>query len=310
MHHPITTRQPGGKHSAGSLPGFFALTFLATWTCYIAAVAWSGGHPPGAPLGPGVRALVLLGTFAPSLVALGLTARAQGGSGVRALLGRLFEWQVGARWYVFAVSYMALIRLTAAVMHRLVTGAWPPFSHEAWYVMVAATFFSTVIGGQAGEEIGWRGYALPRLAGRLGLGPASIVLGVIWALWHLPLFYLPGANTYGQSFPTYMLGVIGVSVAIAWLYWRTRGSLLLTMLMHSAINNTNFVPLVVPNATNPFALSPSLVAWLTTGLLWMCAAFFLVRMRRAELTGARGNSEPAAAAGLASGSEAVFMQKK
>ena len=274
----------------GSLLGFFTLTYVVSWTFFIVAVALSAGVPPGAGLRPGVGTLVLLGTFAPSLVALGLTARAEGGAGVRALLGRLFEWRVSARWYVFAVSYMAAIKLTVALVHRLVTGAWPRFGFDEWYLMIVATVFSTVIGGQAGEEIGWRGYALPRLAARLGLGGASIVLGVIWASWHLPLFFLQGADTVGQSFPAYLLQVTALSVAIAWLYWHANGSLLLTMLMHSAINNTkDIVPAVARTATNPFVPSASLMSWLVVAVLWVPAAYFLVRMRKAELgSSARG----------------------
>jgi membrane protease YdiL (CAAX protease family) len=148
--------------------------------------------------------------------------------------------------------------------------------------MAAAIVVSTWV--QAGEEIGWRGYALPRLAARFGLGRASIVLGVVWACWHLPLFFLRGADTYGQSFVVYLLQVIALSVAMAWLYGRTHGSLLLVMLMHAAINNTkDIVPSAVPGATNALALSPSLVAWLTVALLWLGAGYFLVRMPRAAL---------------------------
>jgi len=92
---------------------------------------------------------------------------------------------------------------------------------------------------QAGEEVGWRGYALPRLAERLGLPWASVALGVIWACWHLRLFFLfDGADTFGQSFPVYLLSVTALSVAMAWLYWRTGASLLATMLLHAAVNNT------------------------------------------------------------------------
>lgn len=68
---------------------------------------------------------------------------------------------------------------------------------------------------------------------------------------------------------------------MAWLYWRTQGSLLLVMLLHAAVNNTkDIVPSAVPGATNSFALSISLVGWLTVALLWIAAAYFLVRMRK------------------------------
>jgi len=181
-----------------------------------------------------------------------------------------------------AVLFFPAIKLAVALVHRVVAGAWPVFGGEPWYVMAVAIVFSTP--AQAGEEIGWRAYALPRLAARFGIGPASILLGVIWACWHLPLFSMPGTDTAGQSFPVYLLDVTAISVAMAWLYWRVRRRLLLTMLMHAAINNTkDIVPSAVAAATNRFALSTSLVAWLTTALLWICAAVLLVRMRDAKL---------------------------
>jgi membrane protease YdiL (CAAX protease family) len=179
---------------------------------------------------------------------------------------------------------MAAIKLTSALIHRLVIGAWPRFGTEPILLMVAAILLSTLVFSQAGEELGWRGYALPRLGARIGLGAASLVIGVIWAVWHLPLFFIPGIETTGQSFPLYALGVIALSVAIAWLYANTNGSLFLTMLMHSAINNTkDIVPTGARPPGNPFSLSASLMGWITAALLWICAGYWLLRLgRRAE----------------------------
>ncbi len=258
----------------------------------MASIALSRGAGLTSPVVTGMEPLFLLGTFAPGLVALALTALAGGRAGVQALLRRILHWQVGARWYVFAAGYMAAIKLTVALVHRLATGAWPRFGSTPWYIMLLATAISMWV--QAGEEIGWRGYALPRLAARLGLGWSSILLGVIWACWHLPLFLIEGTDTSGQSFPIYLLQVTALSVAMAWLYWRTEGSLLLVMLMHAAVNNTkDIVPSGVAGATNPFALSTSLVAWLTVALLWIGAAYFLLRMRGAELRLWPANETPA-----------------
>ncbi len=248
---------------------FLLLTFLVSWSFFAA-----GGVIPGAPGG----LFFLLGTIAPSLVALALTERFQGRDATRALLRRAVQWQVGARWYLFALSYMAAVKLAVALVHRVVSGDWPQFGQEAWYVMGVAIIFSTPV--QAGEEIGWRGYALPRLAARMGLAPASLVLGAIWALWHLPLFFVPEADTSGQSFPVYLLQVTALSVAMAWLWWRTGGSLLLVMLMHAAVNNTkDIVPSAVAGAASPLTLNASLVAWLTVTLLWAGAVCFLIQMR-------------------------------
>ena len=256
---------------------FFLLTYALMWACFITVAV--AGIPIYAPLG-GV--LVLLGTFAPSLMALWITARTEGEGGVRVLLGGVLRWRVPARWYLFALAYIPAIKLTAAVVHRLATGEWPRFGDEPWYLILPAIAVSTPV--QAGEEIGWRGYALPRLAARFGLARASILLGLIWGCWHLPQFFIPEADTYGQSFFVYVLQVTALSVAIAWLYARTNGSLLLVMLLHSAVNNAkDIVPSAVPGANSTFGLSASLVAWLTVTLLWICAAYFLTTMRhRAE----------------------------
>ncbi len=267
-------RVPGG-----TLVTFFVLTYALMWACFISVAV--AGIPANRPLG---ALLLYLGAFAPSLVALGLTARAEGSTGVRALLGRVLQGQVAARWYVFAIGYIPAIKLTVALVHRVATGAWPRFGTEPWYLIPFAIALSTPF--QAGEEIGWRGYALPRLAARFGLGGASILLGLIWAFWHLPQFFIPEADTYGQSFLVFALQVTALSVAMAWLYARTNGSLLLVMLMHAAVNNAkDIVPSAMPGATNTFGLSASLVAWLTVTLLWICAACFLVRMPKLRLTG-------------------------
>lgn len=252
---------------------YFGLVYAVSWTLYFAADASAA---------PVLRqVLILLGVFTPGIVALWFTFRERGREGIRTLLGRLIQWDVGGRWFAFALLFMFGVKLLVALVTRVSTGTWPVFGDEAVPLMFGAAILSTLSGGQTGEELGWRGYALPRLAIRFGLGPACILLGAIWAAWHLPLFFILGGDTVGQSFPFYTLQVIALSVAIGWLYMKTRGSLLLTMLMHAAVNNTkDIVPSAVPGATNPWALHASLTGWLTLATLWLCAAWFLVDMRR------------------------------
>jgi uncharacterized protein len=263
------------KPTPSSALEFFGLTFAVTWACWLPLV-----------LGISTRSLAgillaHLGTYAPSLVAVWLTARNQGDAGVRGLLGRVLQAQVAARWYVFAVTFMAAIKLVAALIHRVATGAWPAFGDFPWYFIPFVIAVSTPF--QAGEEIGWRGYALPRLAERWGLARASLLLGVVWAVWHLPLFFVRGADTFGQPFLVYLLQVTALSVAFAWLYGNVHGSLLLPMVLHAAINNSkDIVPSAAAAGKHPFGVNASLVAWITVGLLWAAAAYFLIRMPRLE----------------------------
>jgi len=261
---------PGAK---GSVWLYFALCYLISWACWITVVKYSSPNT----LAGGV--VLYLGTFTPAIVSLALTFRAGGRPGVDALLARLARANVGARWYVFATLFFVTIKLAAALILRLSTGVWPRFGTEPLVLIPFAILISWPV--QAGEELGWRGFALPRMAARFGLAPASLLLGVLWALWHLPLFYLRGADTFGQSFPIYALSVVGISVAIAWLFANTGGSLLLTMLLHSAVNNTkDIVPSAVAGATNVWSTHASPVGWIATSLLWICAAVFLAQMAR------------------------------
>jgi uncharacterized protein len=264
----------------GHIVGFVLLTFAFTWTAWLAPAALTAPRHSGF-LGPG-GPIFLLGVFAPAFVALALTAYCEGRAGVARLLARIGRWQVGARLYLFAIGYMAATKLLAALIHRVAVGAWPAFGHTPLPLMLGAILVSTWT--QAGEEVGWRGYALPRLAAHLGLGGASMVLGVIWALWHLPLFFLQGTGSDGQSFPIYLLHVTALSVAMSWLYWKARGSLLLVMLLHASVNNTTgIVPAALPNAVHPMSLEGSLVAWATVGVSSVVAALLLLRMRGADI---------------------------
>jgi len=248
---------------------YFALTYLVAWALWFGAAAIAGGAEGASQF------LFLPGTFAPGIVAITLTAWKEGANGVHALLAPLLKWEVAGKWYLFAVSYIAIIKLAAALLHRATRGEWPQFGETSIVLLLAATLASTLTFAQAGEEVGWRGYALPRMIPRFGLGPSSVLLGVIWAAWHLPLFVIPGTSTTGQSFPLYLAQVTALSVAFAWLWWRTGRSLFVLMFFHAAVNNLkDIVPSVAPGN--------AIVGWLTVGLLWGCAGYFLVQMRKAN----------------------------
>jgi membrane protease YdiL (CAAX protease family) len=267
--------------TSNSLTLFFVLTFTMTWLCWAAVLSLYGGT-----MAPATGATVLgtalfhLGVFAPSLVAVTLTLRSEGRAGVSRLLGQITHTPPDVRWYVFAVAFYPVIKLTAAVIVRLWTGAWPQFGDTPFYVIPFAILISTPV--QAGEEVGWRGFALPRLAQTLGPALASVVVGVAWAMWHLPLFYVRGADTSGQSFTLYLIGVTALAVTMAWLYFRTQCSLLLPMLMHATVNNTStIVSGGAPAVDNPLVLTGLPVTWATHFLLWLVAAFLLMQMRSA-----------------------------
>lgn len=258
---------------------FFVLACAISWTCWLVAVKISHAtQTPPPAVGVLRSGLLLAGAFGPALAAVLIAWHADGRRGFYALLAPVLRGRVGLRWYLFAIFYMPAIKLAVATTHRVASGVWPRFGHEGPILIVIAILLSLPM--QSGEEIGWRGYALPRLASRFGWPFASVFLGAAWALWHLPLFFVRGADKYGQSFLVYAVGVIALSVAISWAYARTQGSLLLAMLMHSAVDQTiGIVPDVLTPGVKPFTFGASLPFVLTVAFMWVVAAYLLVRMR-------------------------------
>jgi membrane protease YdiL (CAAX protease family) len=265
------------------LSAFFGLTYALSWAAWSLASHLGFGGGSSTIIG---TLVFYIGVFAPGIVSVMLTRVLHGPAALRALLARLIQWNVAGRWFLFALLFVVAIKLTSALAHRAILGDWPAFAAPPLaltvLLMFGATFLSTMLGGQAGEELGWRGFALPRMAASMGLGMSSVLLGLVWALWHLPIFYLfPQGDTYHQSFLLYTLQVTAISVAMTWLYAHTRGSLFLTMLMHSAVNNTkDIVPSAPAEPGGVWSFHGSPMWWLSIGLAWGCAAYFLLRMPR------------------------------
>jgi membrane protease YdiL (CAAX protease family) len=207
-----------GRHQ---LVAFFALAY---------AFAWSLSLLTSVSLAFGFLAL-----FGPAAAALIVAALAEGRAGVRDLLGRLAIWRVGPGWYAVALGLPALLSLLVVGL-GIALGA-PAEIRFSDLSPLTLTLFLLVVG----EELGWRGFALPRLQARFGALGASLVLGLLWAAWHLPNQLIPGLEVYGYGFPAFAAYVVAMTVLFTWLAVHTRGSVLLAWLFHGAINTLIFV---------------------------------------------------------------------
>jgi membrane protease YdiL (CAAX protease family) len=242
----------------------FGLMFLFTWTIELAIAAQSHGMLPF-QIHPLLALCVGYGFVLASLLA---TALQTGKAGVIALLKRFLIWRVGIVWYLVAILSFGTLDLIALGLDRLLGGAEIDFG---------ATYASQIFGPEMalwavfvpfflvdlltnGEEIGWRGYALPRLLERYSALIASLVIGAIWAVWHLPKFLTAG-SAHDYPFIFFIVDVLAKAVIFTWLAVHTRHSLLLASLMHAAINTSAvFLPLM-PHLTGelrPLLLSISL----------------------------------------------------
>jgi membrane protease YdiL (CAAX protease family) len=170
-----------------------------------------------------------------SVVAIVLTAIVLGRGALRKLLGRLLIWRVNPLWYLVVVLGPVALAGGVVGLNTLLGG---PALSLGMPILGVAFFlaFSIFPGSALGEEIGWRGYALPRLqAGRSALS-ASLLLAPIWASWHLPL-WLTGKPTSTPTFyAAFVVSAIALSVILTWVYNSTGGSLLMVVLLHATMN--------------------------------------------------------------------------
>ena len=208
---------------------FFALTLALSWAVWI----------PGTLLLPDTAstALLFVGSFGPA-VAGGMLTKAQGGS-LKAWLTDMARFRIGARWWLFAVGLPVALAAVSAVVYATWVGPLDlsTLSRRVPLWLVGLVAISLVGGGN--EELGWRGYALPNLQRNYGALTASIVVGVVWAVWHLPLYVLPGGLYAGRPFSLFAPFVVLFSVVMTWFYNSTGGSVPAAMVLHAGLNSAN-----------------------------------------------------------------------
>jgi membrane protease YdiL (CAAX protease family) len=179
--------------------------------------------------------------WGPSIAGVITIAVTAGKDGLRDLGQRALRWRVGLRWWAIALFFTGLIGLLAVAVNLALGGALPSFAFfkQDWH-LIPVFFLITMLGGPLGEEFGWRGFALPNLQRKWGALAASIVIGIVWALWHLPQFFQPGTfhAQIGLKFlPVYVVAEIVLAIIITWVYNKTGGSLLVAgIILHNADN--------------------------------------------------------------------------
>jgi membrane protease YdiL (CAAX protease family) len=179
--------------------------------------------------------LVLLASNVPSVVAISLTALVWGRGAPRKFLDRLLIWRVNPLWYLVVVLGPVALAGTVVGLNALLGGSalslGMPLLGVAFFLA-----FSIFPSSALGEEIGWRGYALPHMqSGRSALS-ASLVIGVIWALWHLPLWLTGEPARTPPLYAALVVSTVALSVILTWVYNGTGGSLLMVVVLHGTYN--------------------------------------------------------------------------
>jgi membrane protease YdiL (CAAX protease family) len=225
------------------LIAFFALVFGIEWLLFFILLFLPSLVPPLVAL--------LIGSWLPNAIGLLVTGVGGGRPGLRELFGRVILWRISLKWYAIASFVPAVVAFLAIGLYALFGNVVPDFASAD---MLLPLILLAVFTGATGEELGWRGTALPRLQARWNVLTSSLVLGVFWGLYHLPSFFLSGMPLENAPLITFMVGAAGINVFISWIFNRTGGSLIMVVLFHFALN-------FMGNVTGIFNV-PALFGWL------------------------------------------------
>ncbi len=230
-----------------------------TISLFVLAVAIGGGTTLLVLGGVAPAWTMFLAAFSATIAGVALTAIADGKAGLRRLFGELLIWRAGVQWWAFALLFLAPASVAGAWLFGLFGGPGIDASKLATFYMALPGLVMFFLLAGLGEELGWRGFLLRRLQSRHGALVSSIITGVFWSLWHIPMFYMeiPGMpyNSMRIEFGIvpvvlgFMVYLIAWSVQYTWIYNNTKGSLLLMCVLHGSefwvgslvgVDNTRF----------------------------------------------------------------------
>jgi CAAX protease family protein len=227
---------------------FLAITFSITWGMGVLLVIFGDGMAARFgefDMAGNVfwKAFYHVAVYAPGVAALTLIGGQNGLRGLRAFGARILKWKVPGRWYAIAAVGVLLPAVGGRVVYVWLSpdATFYPYLHETTSAgsLVLWAVLNFVDDPGPVEELGWRGYALPMLQRRFNALTATLILGVVWSIWHLPAFYLGSMNQSTMNFVAYMIFMTSFSVLMTVVYNGTRGSVLLPMLMHWLLNLHN-----------------------------------------------------------------------
>ncbi len=212
--------------------------------------------------------LYVLGGLGPTIAAYVAVCRTPEQAPLREFHQRLLRWRVPFAWYPVAIGLpIALAFVAVGTAAALRPSLLAAVSIKPWYLFLS--LFPMMMVGGGLEELGWRGVAQEEWGRSVGHGRAALLIGPIWAVWHLPLFFLPGVAQYGGNFALFLLGVMGNALILGWLYSRTR-NILLCIFFHASWNTMMTLGVAIPHGHGVSLVGPCLSLGVGT-LLFLAA---------------------------------------
>ncbi len=228
-----------------SLSSFFVLSYLLM---IIPIIIYIFGILP--------EIMLIIMIWSPTISAIIISGLIGGWQELKKLLKRFLIWKVGISWY-FAGFLLMIGPLIFAAIYLLIGGSTPGPVVGLTIPIILSELFLTLFRGPLSEEAGWRGFALPRLQTRFNALTASIFLGIIWACWHIPLYFIEPRI----PFYIFIFLVVVISILMTWGYNNTKGSLIITIIFHFSFNfNGTFI-------TGLFGLLPQMVFYIGGGVM-------------------------------------------
>ncbi len=264
----------GSKRNVIFLGFTFTLTWISWWL--LAYLTQSGLIEFNSAAG---QVILIIGGSAPTVGAYLAVARTQNYGSLREFNSRVFKVKVKPGYYLFAIFTPVVLGLMGLVLAIAIDKEYLLHNPtQPVYIFATAFLLSIVMGGI--EEVGWRGVLQPSLTGRFNLFTSNYIIGIIWALWHLPFFYIVGTAHQGNSFLLFALAAIGFSSFLTWLYAKTN-SIFLCILFHASINATAVIGYSITISETP-AYILSAVAVFVAGNLFLLLAPKLPRNNTAN----------------------------
>lgn len=245
------------------LVAFFFLSFLIGWVAWLPLVI-----NPQLP-----QPMSIIGLFAPALSAVLVAWWAQGKAGIATIFQRYRTWRFSIAWYLFALLVIPVIYgigllLTSLSTHVVIGNLF--IANSPFFLLVAYVYLMII---NSGEEIGWRGFALPLLETQFRRPLfVGLLLGIFWALWHLPLYIYPALAT--MPYPVFFFFAVGLSVIYVHLFRQTKGSLWPVVMLHAA---TDVLPRLIQLTQLGllFWISATVLTWVVAGLMTLFFEFKL-----------------------------------
>lgn len=250
-----TTRTTKKGFTTRTLIVFFVIAFVQSWGLAALGIFFSEQlEPIFGPIGM-TNPLFVLAVYAPGFAGIGLVLWHYGVRGLASYLKRLAIWRMPWAWAAYLLVGIPAVYYAGAA----IKGGDLSFPFDPWYSVLPALLVGLLLGPM--EEFGWRGVALPLLQRRFRPIAADLILSSLWAIWHVPAFFMSGTPQSEWSFPAFFVGVVAISFVLTPLFNASRGSILIPALYHFQMNNP-FWPDAQPWDSLLFALVAVAVVFL------------------------------------------------